>query len=125
MKQRKQHLENLNAIFPQAIDGYFEKLQCLEKRACKFNEDHCNGLIDSESDWEKQSQAFKLELNEILRPGSPAILYVNGDPRGYSLKIETEERQRLFREEKINIWGDWGGYGILCPQFEDESEGDS
>jgi hypothetical protein len=34
------------------------------------------------------------------------------------LKIESEEKNRLFEQDKINIYSDMGGYGILAPELD-------
>lgn len=37
----------------------------------------------------------------------------NGDARGYALKIE----DNYMRENNIVLFQDWGGYGIIAPDF--------
>jgi hypothetical protein len=43
-----------------------------------------------------------------LLPGVEGF-FINGDPRGYSLKI----KEKIYPE----LHQDWGGYGILAPEF--------
>ena len=49
------------------------------------------------------------KVNEIL--GNGPRVFINQDPRGYALKIRTEDAKSL------DIHKDWGGYGIICPEF--------
>ena len=51
----------------------------------------------------------KLELKEA-DPLAKAI-FINGDPRGYALKINDKAAKNL------TIYKDMGGYGILAPDF--------
>ena len=41
-------------------------------------------------------------------------VFINGDPRGYALKIDDKYQDRLH---KVGIHRDWGGYGIIAPDF--------
>jgi len=43
-------------------------------------------------------------------------LYFNSDPRGYSIKIDDSVNRKL-RNKGVNLYSDWGGYGILAPDF--------
>ena len=40
-------------------------------------------------------------------------VFVNGDARGYALKIDSE----CVKDEALEIYKDGGGYGILAPDF--------
>lgn len=50
-----------------------------------------------------------------IRNRKPLVpVFLNGDPRGYALKIESDwMRERL----KLRLHTDWGGYGILAPDL--------
>ena len=41
------------------------------------------------------------------------VLFLNGDARGYALKIDDE----YLKNNNFNIHRDWGGYGIIAPDF--------
>jgi hypothetical protein len=43
-------------------------------------------------------------------------VFVNGDPRGYALKIQDE----YVSENSLDIHRDMGGYGILAPDLSDD-----
>jgi hypothetical protein len=64
---------------------------------------------------EEKRNAKILEQVKTLLPGLKTI-FLNGDPRGYALKITSEERNQL-RDKGINLYSDFGGYGILSPEF--------
>jgi hypothetical protein len=88
-----------------------KKLHRIEKHMHRLAEDDCNGLIDETKLDNARKHAFK-KLDEILGFQKIGIrVFVNGDPRGYALKIETEDAKNL------DIQKDWGGYGILAPEF--------
>jgi len=40
-------------------------------------------------------------------------VFINGDPRGYALKIN----DKYVRENQLRIYSDMGGYGIIAPEF--------
>ena len=40
-------------------------------------------------------------------------VFVNGDPRGYALKIDDS----YVKKFNLKIERDWGGYGIIAPDF--------
>ena len=45
------------------------------------------------------------------------VVFINYDARGYTLKIKSEYVAKL-RQDGKNIFTDFGGYGILAPQFD-------
>lgn len=47
------------------------------------------------------------------KPLVPVLL--NGDPRGYALKID----DTWMREAKTPLHQDWGGYGIIAPEIKE------
>ena len=47
-----------------------------------------------------------------LKQGHPVAIFLNLDPRGYALKIDDQDARAL------DIYKDWGGYGIICPEFD-------
>jgi hypothetical protein len=93
------------------------KLYKLEREAHKAATDYCNG--ENGMDIEKW-EVFKEQMQEKVRlafglkvPG----LIINGDARGYALKID-DEKVRDFYPASIGCCRDWGGYGILSPDIE-------
>jgi len=121
LKQIIQHGENLNAIFNTGLDPLVlcKKLRRLENKANQIAVHYCNGTggINSEN-WEEKCKPILDAVNKILFAYSYNVvkaqsIFINGDARGYSLKI----KDSYVREKKLNIYRDMGGYGILAPEF--------
>ena len=128
--QIKQHGENLNAIFNTNFDAITlcRKLNRLEKKAnfaatCLLNTNTLNllelnrftGYDVKQSTEEEQDAFFSKILNsvfKILGEQSKEVVFINYDARGYTLKLKSE----FVKDKKICT--DWGGYGILAPQFD-------
>lgn len=103
---------NLNRIDPVTLS---KQVHRLEGKAHRLAEDYCNGLIESEDWLEIKEKKILKSLDKILNFNSQNIpVFVNGDPRGYALKIEDD----YVREHNLDIYRDWGGYGILAPEFD-------
>jgi len=114
----ERHCRGLLAIFPNASETdptkLYKELKRLEDRAHKLAEDYCNGHVDSDG-WEAKRDKIRDKLNTLLNPGDVPV-FLNGDPRGYALKIEDEwMREALSSGKKLQT--DWGGYGLLAPDL--------
>lgn len=107
------HIQLLGQIFGKDVPNPYSTFEILIKaereahrKACQY----CNGEIDGETyeRWEEkfvQRLAGKLGVKQM-----PEGFFVNGDPRGYSLKM----KEGTFPQ---GFWIDFGGYGILAPEF--------
>lgn len=123
----EKHGRDLLALFPNAKITDPVKL-CkalfrLENKAHHATTALCNTntltYIEHSRPWElvqtteAEAEAFfdKIEAGIIRILGKEAAekCLVNYDPRGYALKIKDQFA--------INIYKDWGGYGILAPDF--------
>ena len=113
----KQHGNNLKVIFPLATDDPAELCKRLRRIEVKLNRlatDFCNGDIDGDA-WDIEKDKAIKSLDKILHfTQSNVPVKINSDPRGYALKI----RDEYVREHNLNIYRDWGGYGILAPEFD-------
>ena len=114
-RQREQILRHgfdLQRIYPESKNyGPVElckKLHRIETRAHRMAEEMCNYEVDIEK-YEKAFDRIETRVKEILGKG-PAV-FINRDPRGYALKIRSKEAKYL------DIHKDWGGYGIIAPDF--------
>ena len=114
------HGENLLAIFPNAKEQdplkLCKKLRRIETAASKNAEDYCNELIDCDQ-WSTSAADYKRNVIDLL--GFPegmdyCPVMVNGDPRGYALKLDDKLTRALWH----NICQDMGGYGILAPDID-------
>ena len=113
----EKHGANLNAIFNTPFDNITlcKKLLRLENKLHRLAEQYCNGDIDEET-YDLAETPIAKKVADILcvktADGVPVYpLYFNRDPRGYSLKLDDD-----FCRDK-QIYKDWGGYGILAPDF--------
>jgi len=125
----QRHGEQLNAIFNTGIEPIelCKKLFRIEKKAnhaatCLCNTNTLNllelnrytGYEVKQATEEEQDKFFndiRKKLIKILGDKAKDLVYINFDPRGYSLKIKSEEAKNL------NIYTDFGGYGIIAPDF--------
>ena len=119
--QIRVHGENLKRLFNVDMDGdkLARKIHSLELKAHKLATDYCNGEngVDSEN-WEELSDAILAKVDKVLnfkRQGIP--VFVNGDARGYALKID-DNFMRGYLSKGGRLHTDWGGYGILAPEFD-------
>ena len=108
------HGQNLKAVFnlDQDIDPVklCKRLFRLENKAHKLAVDFCNGEID-QLEWDQKADKILTKVEAILK--NKKVLFLNGDARGYALKIDDE----YIRNNNLNIHRDWGGYGIVAPDF--------
>lgn len=93
----------------------YKKLHRIEARLNRIFIMECNGDIDLTDEQTKKRNNLILSKLRALLPEAKTI-FLNGEPRGYALKIKETEAMEL-REKGINIYQDWGGYGILAPEF--------
>ena len=93
-----------------------KKIHSLEVKAHKLATDYCNGENNvTTENWEELTDKILDKVDKILKFREKNIpVFVNGDARGYALKIEDD----YVRKHKLIIHQDWGGYGILAPEFD-------
>jgi len=102
-------LQKINHSLPPFPYDVWDSLVKLEKKANRILTDQCNG----DGNEVEQDRHLRLIEKKVLNmlPGLKGHFFLNGDPRGYSLKIDSN-----FANE-IGIYRDFGGYGILVPTF--------
>ena len=112
-----QRLKNIFKLDPN-IDPVklCKQLFRLENKAHKLAEDYCNGIIYADDYDVKTIQILKKVCKILNIPYEANRVFVNGDPRGYALKF-TSRYSKYLRSCNINIHQDWGGYGIIAPDF--------
>jgi hypothetical protein len=105
----EQHGRDLLTMFPNATIAdpvkLCKRLRRAEADAGRLAVDWCNGVID-ETTWETVSERIRDRVNRIL--GTDRVR-INGDPRGYALKVDLAPGEHLLT--------DWGGYGIIAPDL--------
>jgi hypothetical protein len=109
------HGEALKRLFILPVNADAVKLSkqifSLESKAHKMAEDYCNGIIEM-AEAEKKEKAIIKRLSAIVGLDVKGIVFLNFDARGYALKLtEKESKESGF------YYKDWGGYGILAPDF--------
>jgi hypothetical protein len=118
----KKHGLNLLAIFPEATERdpikLCKKLRRLEAKANAFALRLCNGpqFPGGEEEQEAITEAILSLVDDLLkfRETGPTI-FLNRDPRGYALKIPDKAMSA-----HVVLSRDWGGYGIIAPEFSKE-----
>ena len=118
------HVNNLIKLF-ELDDNYlkteegklklFSRLKRLENKGKRVSTALCNGEI-TEKEYEKKCKSILHSLDKLLNFSINNFdIVVNGEPRGYSLIIEDYERKYGCRN--IYLYRDWGGSGIIVPNF--------
>jgi hypothetical protein len=120
-EQIRKHGEDLNKIFNlnEDPDKLSRRVHRLEVKAHRLSTARCNGQIDGRdydvlTDKILKSLKKVLSMNDTYQPQCTIPIFVNGDARGYALKIKDD----YVREHDLKIHKDWGGYGILAPEFD-------
>ena len=116
----RKHGDQLLRIFVNAIERdpvkLCKKLRHLETKMAAFALQLCNGHNLTEDEEDKFKDGILSKLDALLGFSKSKVpVFLNLDPRGYSLKIEDE----FVRSNSVEIHRDWGGYGILAPDLRD------
>ena len=92
-----------------------KKLFRIENKAHRIAEGFCNYGYESEEETETIIDNILNKVDKLLNFKSQNIpVFFNGDPRGYTLKIDDS----YMRDNKIYpFYSDWGNYGIIAPSF--------
>jgi hypothetical protein len=108
----ERHGNQLNVIFNTGLDAITlcKKLHSLEIKANRIATDWCNGLLEDD-DIDRLVNPILSKVKSILKTDAP--IKFNGDARGYALKLD----DKYVRDNSLAIYTDWGGYGIIAPDF--------
>lgn len=111
------HTANLRRIFPKLkkVTNFTieTSLKNLERRGKKLALDMCNRPENDEGEYGRREKTILSELDTILGFVKAKVpVFLNGDPRGYALKID----DAWVRKNNVTIARDMGGYGIICPE---------
>jgi hypothetical protein len=114
----------LLALFPNAKErdpvSLCKKLRRLEGKGHSLALENCNfGMDDTEYD--RRSRVIlgnvRALLGLSLAQAEEVGLFLNGDPRGYALKLNDEFIRGYNQTAAMPIHTDWGYYGILAPDL--------
>ena len=137
MYQRiEKHGENLKSIFnlesadPIKLSKQLHGLEVKANRAAtclcntntldrlaltRYEEQRGNVKQATEEDQDAFFDSILNKVDKILNFRAQGIpVFINHDPRGYALKIKGE----YVLENSLDIYRDWGGCGILSPEFD-------
>jgi len=111
------HGNDLLQIFPASrIDNAIELCKALrryELKATRLTIAMCNG-VDSATQTAHEAELDRIHDKVCQLLGVERFckdIFINRDPRGYALKLNDE----FARDKRIHK--DWGGYGILAPDY--------
>jgi len=108
------HGNNLNKIFGLNKDpvDICRAVRRLEREGDKIALEGCN--VGTSPALEKREQQLMIKVDKLLGFKKKKIpVFLNGDPRGYALKIQDD----YVRKHDLQIHTDWGGYGIIAPDL--------
>lgn len=60
-----------------------------------------------------EGTGYIIDFRAIRNAPKTVLVFLNRDPRGYALKIDSE----YVRAHSLAIHRDWGGYGIIAPEI--------
>ena len=114
-----EHGKNLKRVFN--LDDSINEIELckklfrIENKASSIAEAWCSHVKETEKEQEKIINDILNKVDKLLNFKSQKIpVFFNGDPRGFTLKIEDS----YMKENKIYpFYSDWGGYGIIAPSF--------
>lgn len=107
------HIKLLGEMFGFDYPNPYEAFNILlkaEREAHRQTTKECNIAV-SEDESDKWHEKFISRLTKKLGVAKmPDGFFINYDPRGYALKM----KEGTFPQ---GFWTDFGGYGILAPEF--------
>lgn len=113
-EQQARHLTILVAIGA-VTSNPLRTLTRLDRKAHVYNEQWCNGDITEEI-YEDAITIITTGVERVFGGKLPDGFVLNRDPRGYALKLDDTYIRNAEGPVK-DIFRDFGGYGILAPEF--------
>ena len=118
LQRRQRHIESLQKL------GYiYDKMNAikrLENKANYIQTMDCNGEL-TESEVKQHDLKITSEVKRLFGGNVPKGFFINGDARGYALKIDTEawkvsdNATENYNAQPIK-YTDWGDDMILAPE---------
>lgn len=126
----RKHGETLLAMFPNATEkdpvALCKKLRRIETAIAGPILDYANGDNGMTADkLTHETSMAEIRCGNLLGLDKHGIalagLFVNCDPRGYALKLDSDWFKHCQNERRENnlpvLHQDWGGYGIIAPDL--------
>lgn len=88
-------------------------LKSLERKAHRAALAYCNGDYNYDK-FETVEKQITKQVQALFNNKLEGF-FVNSDARGYALKIQYDNFRPNGKYESINLFKDWGGYGLLSP----------
>lgn len=88
-----------------------KKLFRIENKGHRIAEASCNGGLSEEQEELEEKALERAFLRATGKDINKTECFFNWDPRGYFLKMENPPE---------GLYKDWGGHGILAPDFREE-----
>jgi hypothetical protein len=120
---------HINALRELGFIGSYRTLKTLENRAHGIALRYCNGEVRwrgvlirpamTTEEYEREQEKIEKAVKKLFGGTLPKGFFINGDPRGHALKINSgNEAGQVHHPEYIpqGLHTDWGGYGILAPE---------
>jgi len=108
-------LAHMKALETLSLPGYhgpavYRLLHRVETRLHRIAEEYCNGTCGEET-WDRECSRANVGVRRAMGC-LPLGIFFNSDCRGYALKLDND---KVKLPEGLSR--DWGGYGILAPEF--------
>ena len=120
------HGVNLQRIFPATRDldplALCRRVRLIEVKAHRLAERQCNeDMPEKVSD--RLDAEIERRIEDVLSHKAAQVpVFVNGDPRGYALKIDDAWMRQNRDKKPLHL--DWGGYGIIAPEIGKDGRAD-
>lgn len=106
-------------VMPEFIGlDLFHRFNRLEKKAHRLTTAGCNRQLTAAE--EAQLDKLYERAKGLIRPEFRGRFQLNQDARGYALKLKGRDHagEKLEGPElPEGMYQDWGGYGIMAPEF--------
>lgn len=95
------------------------RLALIEQKLHKWAEDACSVQLDERT--ERRRETMRREMLDEVRVMLPLVslaVMLNGDPRGWALKLDDEKLGDFYDHDvpaSERLARDWGGYFLLSP----------
>ena len=111
---RANHHKALERLFPGRPGlATWRALRRIEARANQAACAACNDQAGADA-WPAESERARAAVAKLHPSGKlPRGVYINPDPRGYTLKLDPGKRKI-----PAGLHTDWGGYGILAAEID-------